>query len=200
MLSAWRPDTADNPIEDWEKDAIGRNGIVDLLVRHIFLLHTPVIALQGAYGNGKSSTLGLLKKSLEREAIVVEFNAWLPNSNESLIDALFHDVAVSVGRRYYIPRLRTRLRSYARMIGGAVSSLGILKEMLSPNSQADGIVELKVVLGSLPVPVIVFLDEIDRMQSDDQRVILKALRGASSLPNVTFICAFDHTTFRDSNS
>ncbi len=34
------------------------------------------------------------------------------------------------------------------------------------------------------------LDEVDRMQKEELLVLLKILRGASSMPNVTFICAF----------
>jgi hypothetical protein len=40
------------------------------------------------------------------------------------------------------------------------------------------------------MPILVLLDEIDRMQRDELLVLLKILRGASSIPNVTFICAF----------
>jgi len=38
--------------------------------------------------------------------------------------------------------------------------------------------------------ILVLLDEIDRMHKEELVVLLKILRGASSIPNVTFVCAF----------
>ncbi len=42
----------------------------------------------------------------------------------------------------------------------------------------------------VPSPILVLLDEVDRMQKEELLVLLKILRGVASIPNVTFVCAF----------
>jgi hypothetical protein len=63
-------------------------------------------------------------------------------------------------------------------------------------SQREEIDEIRATLGRVPLPIVVLLDEVDRMQKDELLVLLKILRGASSIPNVTFICAFSEQEMR----
>jgi predicted KAP-like P-loop ATPase len=188
--SRWRPSTTDDPIEDWNQDIIGRTSVVELLAEHIFVHRTPIVALHGGLGDGKSSVLKLLRRSLGNRAIVVSFSTWLPGSDETLAVDLFRDIANECRRILYVPQLKKRTLAYARTISGSVSYLAGLKEMLPTQSQQQEIEELRDTLARVPVPIVVLLDEVDRMQRDELLVLLKILRGASSIPNVTFICAF----------
>jgi hypothetical protein len=188
--SGWLASTSDDPIEDWSQDIIGRTAIVESLVEHIFVHRTPIVALHGGLGDGKSSVLKLLRQSLGGRAIIVSFSTWLPGSDETLALDLFRDVATECRRRFYIPQLKRQAIAYARTLSGSVSYLGGLKELLPTQSQQQEIEELRTTLGRVPLPIVVLLDEIDRMQRDEIIVLLKILRGASSIPNVSFICAF----------
>jgi KAP family P-loop domain len=65
-----------------------------------------------------------------------------------------------------------------------------LRELLPAQSQREEILELREALNRVPLRILVLLDEIDRMQREELQVLLKVLRGASTMPNVTFVCAF----------
>jgi hypothetical protein len=188
--SRWRPSSTDDPILEWNQDIIGRASVVELLVEHIFIHRTPIVALHAGLGDGKTSVLRLLSRSIGSRAIAVSFSTWLPGSEETLALDLFRDIASQCKRHLHIPQLKRRAIAYARTMSGSVSYLAGLKELLHMPSQQEEIEELRETLARVPVPIIVLLDEIDRMQREEILVLLKILRGASSFPNVTFVCAF----------
>ena len=188
--SRWQASSSDDPIAGWNQDIVGRASVVELLAEHIFVHRTPIVALHGGFGDGKSSVLRLLNSSLARRAITVSFSTWLPGSEQTLAIDLFRDIATECRKVFYIPQLRKRALAYARTISGSVSFLAGLREMLPTESQQEEIEELRDILARVPVPIVVLLDEVDRMQRDEIVVLLKILRGASSIPNITFVCAF----------
>jgi KAP family P-loop domain len=188
--SGWLPSNTDDPIVEWNEDMIGRDSVVELLAEHVFIHRTPILALHAGLGDGKTSVLRLLSRSIGKHAITVSFSTWLPNSDETLALDLFRDIASQCKRQFHIPQLKRRAIAYARTISGSVSYLAGLREILRMPSQQEEIEELRETLARVPVPIVALLDEIDRMQREEILVLLKILRGASSFPNVTFICAF----------
>jgi hypothetical protein len=187
----WETAATDDPITDWGEDIIGRTAVVELLADYALRLRTPVVALHGGFGDGKSSVLNLLRSAVEGQAIVVSFNAWLPGSETTFATDLFKDIATECRKFVNVPQLRKRALAFARTIGGSVGYLAGLKELVPDQSQRDEVEELRDALCRVPKPILVLLDEIDRMQKDEILVLLKILRGASSIPNVTFVCALN---------
>src|ERR1019366_3533174 len=128
-------------------------------------------------------------------AIVISFSSWLPDSQQTLARDLFADIATEISKSYIVPGLRKRLIKTASMIAGAASYLKVLPEVFPPFTQRQEILELSGLLSRVPQRVVVLLDEIDRMQKDELLTLLKILRGAPALPNLTFLCAFDPEEF-----
>ena len=67
----------------------------------------------------------------------------------------------------------------------------LIREVLPADSQSSQIEELTHLFSRLPVRVVFLLDEIDRMHEEELTVLLKILRGAPELSNVSYICAFN---------
>ena len=162
-----------------------------MLVRTILVSRPSVIMLRGQFGVGKSSVLNLLRLGIGKRAIVVPFNSWLPGSQETLVSDLFGDVALEIGLTYFVPGLRKRLRKLASVLAGTVPQLKGISEFLPSYTQRDEINDLERLLERIPRRVVVLLDEIDRMQKEEILTLLKVLRGAASLQNVTFVCALN---------
>jgi KAP family P-loop domain len=192
----WEASSSDDPITNWEDDIIGRAAVVEALAQHALSLRTPVVALNGEFGDGKSSVLNLLKKAVEGQAIIVSFNAWLPGSEATFATDLFINIATECKKHFYVPQLKKQALAYARTLTRSVSFLAGLKELLPAQSQWEEVQELRQSFSRLPLRIVVLLDEIDRMQREELLVLLKILRGASSIPNVTFVCAFSEKWIR----
>jgi hypothetical protein len=62
---------SDDPIDRWDQDIIGRAAVVELLAEHALQNRTPVLALHGDFGDGKTSVLHLLRQAVQDRAIVV---------------------------------------------------------------------------------------------------------------------------------
>lgn len=191
----WAASSTDEPITDWEQDLVGRSAIVELICEHI-ISGTPVVALNAGLGDGKSSVLNLVRKTMERRAIVISFSAWLPGTESTLALDLFKDIAAECRRRLYVPQLKKQALAYARTLSGSISILAGLRELLPSLSQRDEIEELRTTLQRVPYPIVVLIDEIDRMQRAELLVLLKILRGIASISNVTFVCAFSDQELR----
>src|SRR6185312_14075004 len=105
---------------------------------------------------------------------------------------LFRDIVAECRKVVYMPQLRKLAVGYARSITGSISYLTGLRDLFPNLSQREEINELLKAFHHVPRPVVVLLDDIDRMQREELLVLLKILRGATSIPNVSFICAFSN--------
>jgi hypothetical protein len=97
-VNKWQAPTGDDPIQEWHEDIIGRSSVIEVLAEHIFARRSPIVALHGGLGDGKTSVLNLLRKSLKGHAIILNFSAWLPGSEETLAIDLFRDIATECKR------------------------------------------------------------------------------------------------------
>jgi hypothetical protein len=182
---------AENPILSWDQDALNRSGLVESLISAVLVSRAPIVAVEGKFGDGKSSILNLVRSTIASQAIVVMFSSWLPGSEQTLALDLFNDIATECKKRYYLPQLRRRLLAYARTICGTLPSLKSVPDLFSPISQNDEIEEIQYAFSRLPRRIVVLLDEVDRLEKDELRVVFKILRGAAHFPNVSYVCAFD---------
>lgn len=189
----WIASASDAPIDEWDQDILSRSAFVESLTSAIMTSGAPVVAIHGTYGDGKTSVLHLLQKTLKDHAVVVEFSTWLPGSEDTLALELFNDIATECKRHYYVPQLRRKALAYAKSLCSTVSYLKALSELVPSTSQREDIQDLAATLSRIPVRIVVLLDEMDRMQEEELRVLLKVIRGVSAFPNLTYVCALNRS-------
>jgi hypothetical protein len=182
---------SDDPIQSWRQDALGRAALVDSISIKLMIAKTPVLALFGEFGSGKTSILNLLREHLGGKAIVVPFSTWLPGSQETLISYLLGDIANECQKRYVVPGLSKSARRLASALAKTVPFLKGYSELFPAVTQRDDIQAMSAALARLPVRVIVLLDELDRMEKEELLTLLKVIRGIASLQNLSFVCATD---------
>jgi hypothetical protein len=180
---------SDEPIRTWAEDALGRASIVDAISVKLLISKSPVVALFGEFGSGKTSILNLLREHLTDRAIIVSFSTWLPGSAETLTAYLLSDIANECEKQYVVPGLRKGAQRLARALGRNVPLLKSFVESLPASTQRDDLQGMKDALSRLPKRVVVLLDELDRMEKDELVTLLKIIRGVSALPNLSFVCA-----------
>jgi predicted KAP-like P-loop ATPase len=184
----------DRPIENWEQDAVGRQDFVETVLARVLVNGEPAIGITADFGEGKSSVLHLIRISIDqgKGAIAVPFRTWLPGSEETFLDSLFDTATAAIRTKYFLPSWRSTFRRYGRAVLGVMpKSWELVRDVLPPDSQSSQIEELTHLFSRLPVRVVFLLDEIDRMHEEELTVLLKILRGAPELSNVSYICAFN---------
>lgn len=185
----------DLPITDWSGDRLGRGPFIASIAKEILVHNAPVIAIDGPFGEGKTSALNLLANSLSgrKDIIVVRFNSWLPGDEGALAVTLYATIADQVLERFFVPKFSSELHKYARLIAGSIPKLGdVLKDLFSPPSQEQQLNALRDVLNRCPVRIAVLVDELDRMDARELAILLKIVRGVADLPNLSFVCAANH--------
>jgi predicted KAP-like P-loop ATPase len=193
-LAGTKWSASDDPIRTWEEDAIGRASLVDRMSVKIMISKSPVLALFGELGSGKTSTLNLLCEHLAGKAIIVFFSTWLPGSQETFTTYLLSDIANECQKDYLVPGLRKSAKRFAKALGKDVPFVRGYFESLPEATQRDDITNVYAALERLPKRVVVLLDELDRMEKEELIALLKVVRGVSHLPNLSFVCAGDFKT------
>jgi hypothetical protein len=185
----------DFPILAWDEDILDRRPVIENLLRTILFDQPSVVALMGSYGTGKTSVFNLLQNELEKESavLIVRFSSWLPGSQEALVVSLFNSVVRAYSGKLLAPHFKGTLIRYARLLGGLIPRVGgAVKDLLREPPQFQQFENLKKEIQALPLRVVVFLDDVDRMQKDELESLLKLIRGASEFPNLTYLCALDY--------
>lgn len=183
----------DKPIQAWKDDAVGRQEFVETVLTRVLVDGEPAIGISADFGEGKSSVLHPIQASIEHggKAIAVPFRTWLPGSEDTFIESLFDAATAAIRGQYFLPSWRSVLKRYGRIVLGVVpKSWEFLTPLLPSDTQTSQIEELTELFSRLPVRVVFLLDEIDRMHEAELAVLLKILRGAPELTNVSYICAF----------
>jgi hypothetical protein len=191
----------DVPVPENGQDLLGRTKLINELLARVLLDQPPVIALTGEYGDGKTSLLNLAVGELKRiqgnkTPIIVRFSPWLATDSNTLVLSLLESVISEIRTELVIPGIDRDAARYARTLIGAVPRLDRLKEMFAERSQDERIAALANHISKTQRRVLVVLDDLDRMQSNELETIFKVLRGTDRLSNVTFICAFDPAELR----
>lgn len=203
---------SDAPIRLKEEDRLARGRLVDVIGRHILATCAPesvVIALNAPWGAGKSSFLNLLEARLGPEEateeepqglpIVIRFNPWHYGSVEQLVRMFFGELARGIGKagREDLGKKIGDLLNAAGAIASAFSSGAgsLLKDAGNALKGDKGLPEIKAnldkLLPELNRRVVVFVDDIDRIEPDVLRLLFRTVRLNADFPNVTYVLAFD---------
>ena len=203
---------SDEPIRTHAQDMLARTHLVEVLSRHILQTDTPeavVIALNAPWGAGKSSFLNLLEQKLVPPAavaettashpIVVRFNPWHYMSLEQLVGMFFAELERGIGtasNKELTKKIGTALQALGGMAGIFHSGAGgFIKEAANALKQGPSLPELKreldKLLPDLTQRVVVFVDDIDRLERDALRLLFRMIRLNADFPNVTYVLAFD---------
>ncbi|SOE19064.1 KAP family P-loop domain-containing protein [Streptomyces sp. OK228] len=205
-------------LDDEGSDLLGREQYarhaVELLGRVRAQTETGVLALIGSWGSGKSTVLGkvirLLQRQDDREGwLIAELNPWLYSDLETLTAALFSEVraALPKGRRW------SEVRKTLGGFGQAISPLGKLTALAGLDS--EGLIKAfsdrisgdtsasaakrkaEEALRQAGQPVLVVMDDLDRLTPDELLLVFKLVRLVGHLPNVYYLISFDEQTLLD---
>ncbi|MDQ3571459.1 MAG: KAP family NTPase [Actinomycetota bacterium] len=166
-----------------------------------------MVAVLGPWGSGKTSFINLARKRFaERGVPVLEFNPWMFSGAEQLVAAFFTEISAQLKLRPGLENLGDDLADY----GEAFSGLGwlplvgpwiertrgvakILAKVLQRRREGIGARRdtLRSELSKLEKPIVVVLDDIDRLSTDEIRDVFKLVRLTASFPNIVYALAFD---------
>lgn len=155
------------------------------------------LGITGAWGTGKTLVLDEIRRCISEYGLdVIEFFPWQSTNPSNLIEDFFKTLSASLHKRSR--KLGNALENYAdklialdlnkhlnglakigRMLGGSYISINGARE----NIQRD--------LCDLKRSVVVFIDDIDRLDADELFETLRLIRNTAQFRNMAYILAYD---------
>lgn len=205
----------DSPLEDLEKDRLGYAHFAEHLSDTI-VNRAPsggyTISIQGDWGSGKSTILNFLQSQLDdsgEDPIVVRFNPWWFSGQPQLIEKFFEELGDNLGKEEQLEDIRPKLASLSEKLSKVpVSSVtghpveqafGFIASLASEEEASLGEIkqEIDELLQKSDQPIVVFIDDIDRLNPQEISQMFQLVKSVADFQNVIYVLAFDRSVVVD---
>ncbi len=193
--------------------------LVPALIRPDGTASGAVIGITGEWGSGKSSVLNLLEQRLAVDypsAVVVRFDPWLVSARDDVIAAFFSAFIDAIKEKLGVPAIYNTVRDQAidKTIDSVARYGGELTPLLNVAAPGLSVVGKLLVKGAEQViknrtglrrqkgrmasalrelghPIIVMVDELDRVEDSEIRVMAQVVRSIADFREVSYVLAYD---------
>src|SRR5690606_26568145 len=211
--------TADNPIQTPLHDRIGRAPPAASFAKRVLSLDARqglVVGVLGPWGSGKTTSVNLARAHFESSSVpVLEFNPWMFSGAEPLAQCFFSELSAQLKLKPGLAEVGKSLEEYgdifsnltwlpvvgswiergqdlAKLVGGVLQR--------KKEGAAGQRAKVDKALRELSRPVIVILDDIDRLNTAEIRDIFRLVRLTANFPNIIYVLAFDRKRVEDALS
>jgi len=166
-----------------------------------------VVGVLGKWGSGKTSFVNMARDHFSTAGSpVLDFNPWMFSGAEQLVESFFVELAAQLKVRPGFAEIGNDLSDYGETFAGmgwlpvvgpwiergrgAAKVLGKYLQRRQEGSQGRR-KKLNDALAGLEHPIVVILDDIDRLSTQEIRDIFMLVRLTASFPNIIYVVAFD---------
>lgn len=200
----------DSPIESPDEDLLGRADLAARFAKQLASMDASsglVVGVLGPWGSGKTSFVNLTRSSLAAAGVaIIDFNPWMFSGAEQLVDRFFIEVGEELKLRPGLAEIGEQFEQYGEIFSGLgwlplagawiergrAMSKAVAKAMQRRRQGSRTRRErLSTALSQQERPIVVILDDIDRLTSGEIREIFKLIRLTASFPQVVYLLAFD---------
>lgn len=201
---------ADNPITKAEDDALGRAKPAQSFADQVLVLDSTegvVVGVLGPWGSGKTSFINLARGRLRESGVtVLEFNPWMFSGADQLLQAFFIELSAQLKLRPELAEIGKLVEEYGETFSGlgwlplvgpwierGRAATKIFSRLLQRRKEGIRGRQSRVrnALAKLTKPIVVILDDIDRLTTAEIRDVFKLVRLTANFPNVIYLLAFD---------
>lgn len=175
------------------------------------------IGIYGKWGYGKTSVIRCVESEIKSKFFTAYYNPWMYNSEEDLIKHLFETIISSVKGtknrtkrnsltksigKYFLHFIKgvkadvkfgTNLAPIQPTVGVNLQSFAdeILKDINKEETVYDVKEQINDVLKSLSNPIVIFIDDIDRLSKTEIYTLFKTVRLIADFKNIIYVLSFD---------
>lgn len=190
-------------------DKYGRNTSANLLIEKIFSTFNAaqadkgsfVININESYGYGKTSFLHIVAKHLQAQQqpyLFIDFRPWLCDNDQAVIKEFFtllcsnlKDTGLNDDINQYMSLLLKESSQLAPW--WAKIPLSLFSKAIKPYTLKETHDRIKASLQEIDRPIIVTIDDVDRLHEKELIAVLKLIRDTADFPNIFYILAADNS-------
>ena len=177
-----------------------------------------VVSIEGAWGSGKTSALAMIEAILNQpgaahQPLIVHFNPWLVGEKDALLRHFLSRIAGAINLSDHSrdgKKVAKEIKAYSKafdlvkLIPGAEPWTSLIKSVFDAVGDATGsIAEYKTpdieaykqkveeALRQFQRPIIVFIDDIDRLFPNEVFEMVRIIKAVGELPHVGYVLAWD---------
>ena len=210
------PGQPERLIERASEDALGRMNFVRRLADALVDKNTSksrgiAIGITGPWGSGKSSVLNLLRQHIKEtypKALVVSFDPWLVSGRNDLISEFLRELIRTINADPQASRQLKKIGATIAKYGEYVAPVaatwipflgpviragsGLIKEAVKSDESLTRLKSrLMHELAAIDVPIIVLIDELDRVEDEEIRTVAQLVRSIADFSGVSYVLAYD---------
>ena len=204
----------DNPIKTREDDLLNREPLAVRIAEEISHFSSDgssesfVVGIEGDWGSGKTSLINLVLQNLSpSNFLIIKFNPWNFSDQNELITDFFNSIADELEHkekekgkeaakkiRNYFSRLLKRselaIAPEASFLGFKLK-LGTIYKIGGGNTLEKQKETINELLKGIDKRIVVVIDDIDRLDSQETRLVLKLVKMTANFENTIFLLAYD---------
>ena len=195
--------TPDYPASPEDTDLLGRSEKAFDLTKKIFHTDTSkaafTLGLTAPWGAGKTSFMLAMQKHLRenyrKKIILIEFNPWMYRKAPNLTQIFFEELsralapyssALASGFMQYVDYILSKENNTWIQLGAR-----LLPQGFKAKSTSEQYEFLNKEIGKLGKKIIIFIDDVDRLDSEELTELFCLVRNISSFPSMSYILAYD---------
>lgn len=204
-----------------QRDKLSRKGYAEIAataLRKVPSSSGLVVSIEGAWGSGKTSTLAMIEALLPNDdklasPLTVHFNPWLVGEKDALLRHFLSRIAGTIKLNDHSregKKVAKELKAYSKvfdlvkLIPGAEPWASMIKSVVEAAGDAtDAVSEYKTpdieayklrveeALRKFDRPIIVFIDDIDRLFPLEVFEMVRIIKAVGGLPRLGYVVAWD---------
>ena len=193
----------DHPITAEDEDLLGRSEKAFDLAKKIFHTDTSraafTLGLTAPWGAGKTSFMLAMQKYLRdkhcSEILLIDFNPWMYRKAPNLTQIFFEELsralapyssALASGFMQYVDYILSKENNTWIQLGAR-----LLPQGFKAKSTSEQYEFLNKEIGKLGKKIIIFIDDVDRLDGEELTELFSLVRNISSFPHMSYILAYD---------
>ena len=204
-----------------QSDKLSRKGFAEAAAAALRKVNSSaglVVSIEGAWGSGKTSVLALIEAILNQpseqpQPLIVHFNPWLIGEKDALLRHFLSRIAGSIKLSDHSQdgkKVAKEIKAYSKafdlvkLIPGAEPWASLIKSVVEAAGDVTGAIaeyktpdieaykqKVEEALRKFPRPIIVFIDDIDRLFPLEVFEMVRIIKAVGELPGVGYVLAWD---------